>query len=117
MHEFVSTMMGGTPWTVIGFPILVLVALAYLGFLWHHRRRTGLLFLVAGVIYGGGAVGVEHFTATDLNSLHYNMWTALEEGMEMTGVILFIYALLDHMRDTPDGAVRVEVRGDVPSEG
>ena len=40
----------------------------------------------------GGAVGVEHFTDSDLNSLHYNMWTALEEGMEMTGVIVFMYA-------------------------
>ena len=109
MHEFVNTMMGDTPWTVIGFPILVLVALAYLPFLWHHRWRTALLFLLAGAIYGGGAVGVEHFTDSDVNSLHYNMWTALEEGMEMMGVIVFIYAVLDHMRGTPDRAVRVEV--------
>ena len=109
MHEFVNTMMGDTPWTVIGFPILLLVALAYLPFLWHHRWRTGLFFLLAGAIYGGGAVGVEHFTDSDVNSLHYNMWTALEEGMEMMGVIVFIYALLDHMRDTPDQVVRVEV--------
>ncbi len=109
MHEWVNTMMGDTPWTVIGFPILVVVALAYGPFLWHHRWRTALLFLAAGAIYGGGAVGVEHFTDRDLNSLHYNMWTALEEGMEMAGVILFIYALLDHMRGTPDRALRVEV--------
>jgi len=109
MHEWVNTMMGDTPWTVIGFPILVLVALAYLPFLWHHRGRTALLFLLAGAFYGGGAVGVEHFTDSEVNSLHYNMWTALEEGMEMMGVIVFIYAVLDHMRGTPDQAVRVEV--------
>ena len=117
MHEYMNSMMGDTPWTVVGFPILILVALAFLPFLWHHRGRTGLLFLVAGLIYGGGAVGVEHFTDADLNSLHYNMWTTLEEGMEMLGVIIFIYAILDHMRDTPDGAVLVEVGGDVSSEG
>ena len=109
MHEFVNTMMGSTPWTVIGFPILVLVALAYLPFLWHHRWRTALLFCLAGAIYGGGAVGVEHFTDSELNSLHYNMWTALEEGMEMMGVILLIYGVLDHMHGTPDRAVLVEV--------
>lgn len=109
MHEFVNSMMEDTPWTVIGFPILVLGGLAYLPFLWHHRWRTGLLFLLAGAIYGGGAVGVEHFTDSDVNSLHYNMWTALEEGMEMMGVILLIYAVLDNMRRTPDQAVRIDV--------
>ena len=109
MHEFMNSMMEDTPWTVVGFPVLVLVGLAYLPFLWHHRMRTGLLFLVAGAIYGGGAVGVEHFTDSDVNSLHYNMWTALEEGMEMMGVILLIYAVLDHMRGTPERAVRIEV--------
>ena len=109
MHEFMNSMMEDTPWTVVGFPVLVLVGMAYLPFLWHHRMRTGLLFLVAGAIYGGAAVGVEHFTDSDLNSLHYNMWTALEEGMEMMGVILLIYAVLDHMRGTPERAVRVEV--------
>ncbi len=109
MHEFMNTMMEDTPWTVVGFPILLLVGLAYMPFLWHHRGRTGFLFLLAGAIYGGGAVFVEHFTDADLNSLHYNMWTALEEGMEMLGVILLIYAVLDHMRGSPDRAIQVEV--------
>jgi len=116
MHEFMNTLMGDTPWTVVGFPILVLVALAYLPFLWHHRGRTALLLLLAGAIYGGGAVGVEHFTDSDVNSLHYNMWTALEEGMEMMGVIVLIYALLDYMRGTPDRTVLVEVGRSVLGE-
>jgi len=109
MHEFMNSMMEDTPWTVVGFPILVVVGLAYFPFMWHHRGRTGLLFLLAGAVYGGGAVGVEHFTDSDLNSLHYNMWTALDEGMEMLGGIILIYAVLDHRRGTPDGAVLVEV--------
>jgi hypothetical protein len=109
MHEWTNSMMDDTPWTVIGFPIFGLVALVYLPFLWHYRWRTGLLFLLAGGIYGGGALGVEHFTDSEVNSLHYNMWTALEEGMEMLGVIVLIYTLLDHVRGTPDQAIRVEV--------
>lgn len=109
IHEYVNTLLEGTPWTVIGFAIFVLVALVYLPFLWHHRWRTPLLFALAGMIYGGGAVGVEHFTDSEVNSLHYNMWTTLEEGMEMLGVILFIYAMLDHMRGAADRVVRVEV--------
>jgi hypothetical protein len=109
IHEYVNTLMEDTPWTVFGFFIFLGVGLVYLPFLWHHRWRTAILFLVAGAIYGGGAVGVEHFTDSEVNSLHYNMWTALEEGMEMAGVILFIYGVLDHMRGTPGGVVRVEV--------
>ena len=109
MHELLNSMMGDIPWTVVGAPILALVGLSYLPFLWAHRWRTGLLFLLAGAIYGGGAVGVEHFTDSEVNSLHYNMWTALEEGMEMFGVIVFIYAVLDHVRGSPDQVVRIEV--------
>ena len=53
MHEWVNSMLGDTPWTVIGAPIFALVGLAYIPFLWHHRWRTGVLFLLAGAIYGG----------------------------------------------------------------
>jgi hypothetical protein len=109
MHEWVNTQWEDTPWTVIGAPIFGLVGLAYLPFLWHYRWRTGLLFLFAGAIYGGGAVGIEHFTDSEVNSLHYNMWTALEEGLEMLGVIVLIYAVLDHMRETPDQALVLTV--------
>jgi hypothetical protein len=116
MHEWVNTMLEEVPWTVVGFPILIMVGLAYLPFLWRYRWRTGLLFMLAGAIYGGGAVGVEHFTDADVNSLHYNMWTALEEGMEMLGVIVLIYAVLDHMRGSGDQAVRIEVGVSAPGE-
>jgi hypothetical protein len=109
MHEWTNSMMRDTPWTVIGFQIFGLAALAYLPFLWHYRWRTGLLFLLAGGIYGGGALGVEHFTDSEVNSLHYNMWTTLEEGMEMLGVIVFIYASLDHARGSVDQVIRIEV--------
>ena len=40
---------------------------------------------------------------------HYNMWTALEEGMEMFGVMVLIYAVLDFMQGDAAGAVTVEV--------
>jgi len=109
LHELMNTLMGDKPWTVVGFPVLVLVGLSYLPFLWRYRGRTAVLFVVAGLIYGGGAVGVEHYTDSEVNSLHYNMWTALEEGMEMYGVIVLIYAVLDFMRRSSVSTVTVEV--------
>ena len=109
MHELMNTLMEENPWTVVGFPVLAVVGLSYLPFLWRYRGRTALLFVLAGLIYGGGAVGVEHFTDAEVNSLHYNMWTALEEEMEMFGVIVLIYAVLDFMQGDAAVAVTVEV--------
>jgi len=109
MRELMSTLMEENPWTVVGFPVLAVVGLSYLPFLWRYRGRTALLFVLAGLIYGGGVVGVEHFTDAEVNSLHYNMWTALEEGMEMFGVMVLIYAVLDFMQGDAVVAVTVEV--------
>jgi hypothetical protein len=38
-----------------------------------------------------------HADQKPLNTLAYNLWTAVEEGMEMCGVRLFIYAMLGSM--------------------
>ena len=109
MHELLNTIMEDTPWTVVGIWIVGIVGLAYLPFLWQYRWRAAGLFLLGGAIYVGGAVGVEHFTDADVNSLHYNMWTTLEEGMEMAGVVVFIYALLDYMPGMPDRTLELEL--------
>lgn len=109
IHEWVNTLLAETNWTVFGFAIFVIVGVAYLPFLWRHRGRLTLLFLLAAAVYGGGAVGVEHATDGQVETLHYNMWTTLEEGMEMSGVIIFIYAVLDHLRGDPGQMIRIEV--------
>ena len=98
LHELLNTIFANRPWTVFGLGVLLLVGLSYLPFLWHYRWRTALLFAAAGIVYGTGAVGVEHFSGDDLNSLRYNMLTGLEEAMEMLGASLFIYAVLDFIR-------------------
>jgi hypothetical protein len=92
----------------------VLVGLSYLPFLWRSRGRTTLLFVVAGLIYGGGAVGIEHFPDSEVNSLHYNMWTALEEDIEMYGVIVLIYAVLHFIQRNSVSTLTVEVGSQVP---
>lgn len=102
IHEYIGTVFEDTSWTTFGGAIVLMVAFVYLPFLAALPARTRYLFVIAGAIYVGGAMGVER--ATDwydvndlLNTLAYNLWTAVEEFLEMSGIILFIYALLDHL--------------------
>lgn len=102
MHEYLNTAVEDTPWTTFAAVLLGFVALFFLPFLWALPLRTRVLFIVAGLIYVGGAVGVER--GTDwyqdndlLDTLEYNLWTVVEEFMEMSGIILYIYALLDYV--------------------
>jgi hypothetical protein len=106
-HEFVNTVVEDTHWTTFGAIIALVVATAYLPFLWALPARTRWLFVLSGAIYLGGAVGVEWATLwyeenDQLNTLAYNLWNAVEEFMEMAGVILFIYSLLDHIAVNPE---------------
>jgi hypothetical protein len=78
------------------------MAVLFLPFLWAMPGRTRWLLMLSGAIYLGGAVGVEWGTIWYednglLDTLPYNLWNALEEGMEMGGIILYIYTLLTHM--------------------
>jgi hypothetical protein len=104
-HEFVNTVVEDTHWTTYGAILVLVVAAAYLPFLWALPPRTRWYFILAGAIYVGGAVGVEwgtlwHEDNDQLDTLGYNLWNALEEGMEMAGVILFICTLLRHLADS-----------------
>lgn len=106
MHEYLNQMLKsndtGIRWTAIGGPAAALVGLAYVPWLLRLPARTRAFFIVGGVLYLGGAVLVER--ATDvyedwgkLNTYEYHLWIALEEGLEMVGVIVFLRGLLGHM--------------------
>ncbi len=106
-HEYVNMLAGQESWTSYFAPLVLVVGLFYIPFLKALPARTRWLFVLSGMMYVGGAIGVER--ATDwydeqdlLNTLAYNLWTAVEEGLEMLGVILFIYALLDYLSSRND---------------
>ena len=107
-HEFVNTVVEYTHWTTFGAVLVVALGFVFLPFILSLPSRTRLLFLIAGAIYVGGAIGVEWATLWHeehglLDTLAYNLWNALEEFMEMAGIILYIYAILAHIRDTREG--------------
>ena len=103
-HEFVNTVVEDTHWTTFGLIIVVITGLVYLPFLWSLPIHIRCLLIVSGIIYIGGAVGVERATIwyednDQLDTLAYNLWNALEELMEMSGVILYIYTLLNYVAE------------------
>jgi hypothetical protein len=74
-----------------------------------------LLFIASGVVYVGGALGVESISAAffeayragSISNLAFERLTDIEELLEMAGVLLFIYTLLTYIKNVFN---RIEIR-------
>ena len=91
-------------WVIPGIALVLVLALFFLKFWLRLPAKTRLTFLMAAVIYIGGCIGFEliggHYA--ELNGIHnltYSMLTTVEESLEMTGVISFIWGLLVYLAD------------------
>ena len=83
------------------------VGLIYLRFLMDLERKTAIRFVVAGAIFVGGAIGMEMAAAPIIetvgpSSIYHTFTQTIEEGMEMTGAILFLRALLLYIAQIHD---------------
>lgn len=88
-------------WVIVYAPLVLVFAVAYFRF-W-RTLPTGVknLVLAAGVIFVGGALGVElfnayHDAAPGREPLAF-AGTHVEEAMEMAGVIVFVHALITYL--------------------
>jgi len=95
---------------VIPYALAVLtIGFLYLGFVLRLPTRTRRLFIAAGCIFLTGAIGFELVGGwylerqAETEDFTYAMLIAGEEFLEMSGVILFIYALLDFLSDQLKG--------------
>ena len=84
---------------------LILFALLYIRFILHLPKRTRYLFILSGVIFISGAVGVEMFEgkAVELygrDNIIFALYYTFEEMLEMLGMAVFIYALISYIGDT-----------------
>jgi hypothetical protein len=85
--------------------LALLVLVVTLRFLAALPVRTRKLFVLSGVVFIGGAIAVDYVGEVIRNeraggaTLLYAVVNGIEEGMEMAGVTLFVYALLDYLRD------------------
>ncbi|TNC48351.1 hypothetical protein FHG66_14635 [Rubellimicrobium rubrum] len=75
-------------------------------FLQSLGRRTSSLMIASALLFLSGAVGVEMISGSvmeeaGLNGQGYRLLTSLEEGLELSGILLFIHALFDHRDRTP----------------
>lgn len=97
-------------WVIPGAIFVFVVLLAYLRFLAHLPKETTRWFLVAGALFVVGALGMEMLSARlssfygwenlenmpDKVKMVIAVQTAIEELFEMSGVVVFIYALLSY---------------------
>lgn len=89
-------------WAVPGLVATVAFAVASVRFLWRLPATTRMLFLIAGGVFVGGAVGAEliggaYSGALGANTPGFVAIMTLEETLEMVGLVLFAYAVLSYM--------------------
>lgn len=107
--EVMHRLMGSIPHSAFLYAWVIPYGLACLAlgillgrFLLTLPRRTLYLMVASGVVFVGGALGVEMAEGAATvhggeTSLFYLLLNALEEIMEMIGLSLFAYTLLDHL--------------------
>ncbi len=105
----------GFDWVLPGAVVVLLVASSFLPWLLKLPRRTAVLFIVAGATYVFGGMGLETLGAfvfsaerSSSNSL-YTLVATAEEALEMVGVTIMLYAVLDSWR-----GLQVVVKGEPP---
>lgn len=88
-------------WVVPAMLLLVVFAAVYLPFWFRLPEPTRTGFALAGVVYVGGALGMEMVGAYLLTTFGAGIATGLtvlvEEGAEMAGSLLFLHHALGHL--------------------
>jgi hypothetical protein len=90
-------------WIVpFGF-LAAIFALSYSKFLFHLPVSTKKMFVAAFALYVGGAIGMEmpegYLVYTDnLHNVTFMILIAIEESLEMLGIVVFIHALMSYIK-------------------
>jgi len=91
-------------WVIIAIPLVLLFLFMYLKFLKHLPRETARLFIIAGVLFISGALGLElvegYFWSQESTrwGVIVPLLTTAEEFFEMVGIVVFIYALFSYIK-------------------
>ena len=91
-------------WVIIAIPLVLLFLVMYLKFLKHLPQITCRLFIISGMLFVIGALGLElvegYFWSQEITrwGLIVPLLTTVEEFLEMLGIVVFIYALISYMK-------------------
>jgi hypothetical protein len=100
-------------WTLPAAILMAIFLLSYLGFLRHLPASSRNRFILAGLIFVGGAFGTELIIGYLRDSEGYKFasifFSAFQEIMEMSGSSLFLAALLRHLA-ADGGQIRIKIR-------
>jgi hypothetical protein len=104
-------------WVIPGAVAVLVLGLAYLRFVLDLPAGIRNLFVVAGALYVGGALGMEmvggYYLSVFGDTLGQELVTNTEEAFEMLGVVVFVYALLLYLDLR---AEKIELMPDPPAE-
>jgi hypothetical protein len=88
-------------WTLPAAVLLAVFLFSYIRFLRYLPLVSRNRFIVAGLIFVGGAFGTEfilgYLRDTGNDNFAYGMLNVLQESMEIAGASLFLSALLRHL--------------------
>ena len=89
-------------WVIPGAVLVAVFAFKYLKFWLALPQKTRYLFFIAAVVYVSGALGMEMFGGLLIEDFSRRSFITLagivlEEFLEMTGIVIFIYALITYL--------------------
>lgn len=95
-------------WVVPAIVVVPALALIFLWFWINLPRRTRAALFVGAAVFVFGAVGFEmvggmYAEQHGTRNVPYSMIATVEEGLEMTGAIICVWALLRHLSEYDNG--------------
>ena len=94
-------------WVIPAMVLMMIFGAVYLKFLIDLPSKTRHIFLIAGIVYISGVLGMEMVGAQYWSrygpDLTYGITATVEEVLEMSGILVFIYGLLDYLETYVQG--------------
>lgn len=91
-------------WFIPYIAVTIIIAIAYFKFMMRLPKKILKLFIIAGMLYVGGAVGMEmlggwHAEIHGEKTITYALMYSFEELLEMSGAAVFMYALISYITE------------------
>lgn len=101
-------------WVIPYLMVVIMIGLMAIPFLRSLPKRFRILFILSGAVYTGGAAGVEVLTgfyeASSGKDLIYWALSTVEELLEMLGMALFAYSLIDYAAAARQGGTVIRIK-------